>query len=253
MQQDGLPTPGSRITGRQLVEELFPLDISQLFFFDAEKIRTLAEDESSSKALEAAIKSLLGLDIVERLITDSVVLQGRLARRVGSADERAQATDLERLIGERRATQRATLLNDQAKRLDDAITPAHAELKDAEAQMERLVLKRVEQEFAGEDHRRMLQLAERTGTTMQEFLKRVTARKIDRLSTLITESFRFLLRKQLVRQADRHRPADLRDHALRRRRPRRCPSSGCPKARSRFSRSRSSGGWPGRPPGPCRR
>src|SRR5581483_4318929 len=29
----------------QLVEELFPLDISQLFFFDAEKIRTLAEDE----------------------------------------------------------------------------------------------------------------------------------------------------------------------------------------------------------------
>ena len=95
----------------------------------------------------------------------------------------------------RQATQRAALLNDQAKRLDDAITPAHAELKDAEAQMERLVLKRVEQEFAGEDHRRMLELAERTGTTMQEFLKRVTVRKIDRLSTLITESFLFLLRK----------------------------------------------------------
>lgn len=31
---------------------------------------------------------------------------------------------------------------------------------------------------------------------MQEFLQRVTARKIDRLSALITESFRFLLRKQ---------------------------------------------------------
>ena len=39
------------------------------------------------------------------------------------------------------------------------------------------------------------QLAERTGTTMQEFLKRVTVRKIDRLSTLITESFLYLLRK----------------------------------------------------------
>ena len=41
----------------------------------------------------------------------------------------------------------------------------------------------------------MLQLAERTGVTMQEFLKRVTVRKIDRLSTLVTESFQFLLRK----------------------------------------------------------
>lgn len=95
----------------------------------------------------------------------------------------------------RQATQRATLLNDQAKRLDDAITPVRAELKDAEERMERLVLKRVEQEFAGEDHRRMLQLTERTGTTMQEFLERVTIRKIDRLSTLITESFLYLLRK----------------------------------------------------------
>jgi DNA sulfur modification protein DndD len=41
----------------------------------------------------------------------------------------------------------------------------------------------------------MLHLAERTGATMQEFLKRVTVRKIDRLSTLVTESFLYLLRK----------------------------------------------------------
>src|SRR5207302_8595558 len=37
-----------------------------------------------------------------------------------------------------------------------------------------------------------------TRDTMQVFLKRVTERKIDRLSTLITESFRFLLRKQTL-------------------------------------------------------
>ena len=115
--------------------------------------------------------------------------------------ERAEAatpeeTDIGHSLDQlRQATQRATLLNDQAKRLDDAITPAHAELEDAEARMKGLLLKRVVLEFAGEDHRRMLQLAERTGTTMQEFLKRVTVRKIDRLSTLITESFLFLLRK----------------------------------------------------------
>ena len=37
-----------------------------------------------------------------------------------------------------------------------------------------------------------------TRVTMQDFLQRVTERKIDRLSELITESFRFLLRKQTL-------------------------------------------------------
>src|SRR3954452_21082719 len=64
----------------QQVDELVPLEISQLFFFDAEKIRTLTEDETSSQALGAAIKSLLGLDIVERLIADAAVIQARQAK-----------------------------------------------------------------------------------------------------------------------------------------------------------------------------
>jgi hypothetical protein len=38
-------------------------------------------------------------------------------------------------------------------------------------------------------------LAGRTRETMQVFPQQVTERKIDRLSALITESFRFLLRK----------------------------------------------------------
>src|SRR5205085_6834124 len=115
--RDGLADGWVTENWQQLVEELFPLDISQLFFFDAEKIRSLAEDESSSRALEAAIKSLLGLDIVERLIADSSVLQTRLARRVGSAEERAEATDLEQRVGELRGrleqllTERTSLEN----------------------------------------------------------------------------------------------------------------------------------------------
>jgi DNA sulfur modification protein DndD len=53
------------------VEELIPFGIAQLCFFDAEKIRFLADDETSSEALGSAVKSLLGLDLVERLIADS--------------------------------------------------------------------------------------------------------------------------------------------------------------------------------------
>ena len=44
----------------------------------------------------------------------------------------------------------------------------------------------------------MLRLAGRTRETMGEFLERATQQKIDRLSALITESFRFLLRKQTL-------------------------------------------------------
>jgi len=65
----------------QQVEELIPFGIAQLCFFDAEKIRFLAEDETSTQALGEAIKSLLGLDLAERLVTDASVLETRLASR----------------------------------------------------------------------------------------------------------------------------------------------------------------------------
>jgi DNA sulfur modification protein DndD len=44
----------------------------------------------------------------------------------------------------------------------------------------------------------MAALAGRTRETMQVFLRRATERKIDRLSELITESFRFLLHKRTL-------------------------------------------------------
>src|SRR5437773_1273329 len=93
--QDGLLNYSLARNWPQLVEELIPLEISQLFFFDGEKIRTLAEDVSSSEALGAAIKALLGLDLVERLIADAGVLQGRLARQVATPEQQAQVAELE--------------------------------------------------------------------------------------------------------------------------------------------------------------
>jgi DNA sulfur modification protein DndD len=49
---------------------LIPRSISDLFFFDGEQIQTLADDSGDGQALCAAIKSLLGVDIVERLQAD---------------------------------------------------------------------------------------------------------------------------------------------------------------------------------------
>jgi DNA sulfur modification protein DndD len=128
--QDGAPDQWLSDNWTQLVEELFPLDISQLFFFDAEKIRSLAEDESSSKALGAAIKSLLGLDIVERLITDSTVLQARLAKRAGTPEHQAQVESLEQLLQQQQSNL-ACLVSERAA-LENQRLRAETVFKEAE-------------------------------------------------------------------------------------------------------------------------
>lgn len=48
--------------------ELIPIGVSQLFFFDGEKIQDIAEDNNA--ALSDSIKNLLGIDLIEKLRLD---------------------------------------------------------------------------------------------------------------------------------------------------------------------------------------
>ena len=114
----------------QQVEELVPLEISQLFFFDAEKIRTLTEDETSSQALGAAIKSLLGLDIVERLIADAAVIQARQAKEGATAGHREKVEVLESQAEE--LGERIKRLNEERTSLENHVQRADAAQKTAE-------------------------------------------------------------------------------------------------------------------------
>ena len=86
----------------QLVEDFFPLEVSQLFFFDAEKIRSLAEDETSSQVLGSAVKSLLGLDVAERLIADAGVVEANLRKKMEATRSRDDRAELEKGIEELR-------------------------------------------------------------------------------------------------------------------------------------------------------
>ena len=52
------------------IEELLPVGLSSLFFFDGEKISRIAEEDETSETTQAAIKSLLGFDIIDRLNND---------------------------------------------------------------------------------------------------------------------------------------------------------------------------------------
>lgn len=61
----------------EFVESYIPSAISHLFFFDAEQIKDLAENERSAELIGTAISSLLGLELITQLETDLLALERR--------------------------------------------------------------------------------------------------------------------------------------------------------------------------------
>lgn len=61
------------------LKELVPPGVSQLFFFDGEKVQKLASAIENNSGFEDSLRSLLGLDLVERLEADlSIYLSNKL-------------------------------------------------------------------------------------------------------------------------------------------------------------------------------
>ncbi|MAL94589.1 MAG: DNA sulfur modification protein DndD [Haliea sp.] len=78
--EDDHPIKGlSYDQAQNFLNELIPIGVSELFFFDGEKISELADDKGGA-ALEHSIKKLLGLDVVERLSGDLTVLYRNMTR-----------------------------------------------------------------------------------------------------------------------------------------------------------------------------
>jgi DNA sulfur modification protein DndD len=81
---------------QNFLHELLPVGVSQLFFFDGEKITEIAEDTTDGQQLSAAIRSLLGIDLVGRLRTDLGLYLARHQRADDTSGE-----SLEQLLSER--------------------------------------------------------------------------------------------------------------------------------------------------------
>lgn len=116
---------------QDFVRDLLPPGVSSLFFFDGERIQQLAEDSSDEQTLADAIKSLLGLDVVERLQTDLGIYLARLIKPLGRGSEHS----------------------DEVTSIQEDITAVEASIEDCrrqrEAQQERLrELKSAIQRFA---------------------------------------------------------------------------------------------------------
>lgn len=80
----------------EFIEGYIPSGISHLFFFDAEQIKELAEGEHAAEILGAAIHSLLGLDLVDRLETDLIVLERRKRAENRTSEETARIAQAQR-------------------------------------------------------------------------------------------------------------------------------------------------------------
>ncbi len=91
---------------QDFLHDLVPSGLTELFFFDGERIQALAEDiaeesPTNERHIGVAIKQLLSLDVVEKLQTDLDIYAYR-QRKDGTGDDESP---LEQLIAERGALQ----------------------------------------------------------------------------------------------------------------------------------------------------
>ena len=135
--EDGTSTPLNSEASQGFLNELIPIGISELFFFDGEKIAELADDDSG-RALGEAIHRLLGLDLVERLRVDLRTYMLRQEKKNASELTAAKIESLQR----------------EFEGVKDDIRLRKASLLEAEASRDSLVAER---------DRRELQLTERSG------------------------------------------------------------------------------------------
>ncbi len=80
------------------IEDLLPLGISNLFLFDGEQIKELAEQETPPPDVINAIQSLLGLELPDRLGLDLKILRDRKQKAIAQQEEQDQLQQLEQEI-----------------------------------------------------------------------------------------------------------------------------------------------------------
>jgi DNA sulfur modification protein DndD len=103
--KDGETIPSvPRDEWHSFLQELIPPGVSQLFFFDGEKISEIAESGNDDEQLGIAIRSLLGIDLVGRLRVDLGLYIARHQKDDDSGTAaRLEAANRDIAVAERRA------------------------------------------------------------------------------------------------------------------------------------------------------
>lgn len=82
----------------EFLRDLIPPGVSQLYFFDGEKIQQLAEADDEDIALSEAIRNLLGLELVDQLQGDLRIYSNRIANKNSTSQFAAKLSDLTKSI-----------------------------------------------------------------------------------------------------------------------------------------------------------
>lgn len=115
------------------VEEIIPERLSQLFFFDGEKIQSIADDNCGSQVLAEAIKTLLGLDVVERLKADLSIFMSREIKKNGTKEGKIPWQELETKINQDKEDIGQKL--DELARVRTSINGVLADIKNKETRL----------------------------------------------------------------------------------------------------------------------
>ena len=119
---DGVLDPVLTEQWDERVDDFAPHRISHLFFFDGEKIADLAEESGAADLMRTAIHALLGLDLVDRLMSDLSTL-GRTERRGAKSEfDRSQVEQWEARSAELKSVvdERAAEAGETTRELDRA-------------------------------------------------------------------------------------------------------------------------------------
>lgn len=82
-------------TWDEYIENLLPLGISNLFLFDGEQVKELAEQEVPPPTVVKAIESLLGLELIERLSVDIDILVKRKQKKLANFQQEISLDELD--------------------------------------------------------------------------------------------------------------------------------------------------------------
>ena len=107
----------------EYIESILPLGISNLFLFDGEQVKELAELDAPPASVVDAINSLLGLELAEKLSTDLEVLAIRKKKNLASKKQLATIEEIEAKIKEKELAEKAAF--DKVITLDDKLKQAY--------------------------------------------------------------------------------------------------------------------------------
>ncbi|MBD1922222.1 DNA sulfur modification protein DndD [Funiculus sociatus GB2-A5] len=113
----------------EYIENLLPLGISNLFLFDGERVKELAEQEVPPPIVVDAISGLLGLELAERLSIDLEILVNRKRKAIADIQDLANLEELEQKLKFQQEEYQVT--ENQLKDLKDDLEEAEKKQQEA--------------------------------------------------------------------------------------------------------------------------